>query len=97
MGWNVVKEWLEDHGHINPDWETVEVQDNGIYCCDTMENTMISIFIKGSMELVVFVGTLKPKMSVGGNTGIYVQSVYDIDGYLSEILEDLYNRLAEKW
>lgn len=97
MDWNIVKDWLERHGHIRPDWETIEISNDGIYCSDTMENTIISIFTKVSTELVVFVGTIKPKVSVGGNTGIYIQSIYDVTDYLSDIMTDLYESLEKKW
>ena len=49
-----------------------------------------------SGELVVFVGCNKPKISVGGDTGIYVQSEWDIIDYLHDNLEDMFEKLGVK-
>ena len=84
-------------GHINAQWERIEVSQDGIYCEDTSENTIISIFTKVSGELVVFVGILKPKMSIGGETGIYVETHWDVCDYLIDNMERLFEKLEDKW
>ena len=95
MNWNEVYYWLKNHGHIQDDWECIGVGEDSIYCSDTMENTFISIFTKISDELVGYVGCIKPKVSVGGNTGIYIQSIFDVLDYLHDNMERLYEELME--
>lgn len=93
--WPTIIEWLELHGHISFNWEEITNEDC-VYCADTLENTFISIFTKVSGELVVFVGCNKPKISVGGDTGIYIQSEWDIIDYLEDNLEDMFDKLNIK-
>lgn len=97
INWEEVRFWLERKGHINSQWERIEVSQDGIYCEDTSENTIISIFTKVSGELVVFVGILKPKMSVGGETGVYVETHWDVCDYLIDNMERLIEKLEDKW
>lgn len=96
MDWHIVQQWLEDHGHIHIGWECIDVGDDSIYCSDELENTFISIFTKGSGELVFYVGILRPKLSVGGNTGVYIESPYDVIDYLHDNMEDMYEALNRK-
>lgn len=96
MDWTMVKDWLEDHGYINADWETCEVGDDSIYCEDEMENTFISIFTRSNQELIVFVGMIKPKLSCGSSTGVYVNSPYDVTDFLHDNLEDMFDELMRK-
>ena len=95
MNWKTVEEWLEMHGHISFNWEEQTAVDS-IYYADTVENTFISVFTKVSGELVVYVGCLRPKVSAGGHTGIYVESEWDVIDYLHDNLEDLFEKLNEK-
>lgn len=93
--WSTITEWLELHGYISFDWEEITNEDC-IYCADTNENIFISIFTNVAGELVVFIGCNKPYISTGENTGIYVQSEWDIIDYLKDNLEDMYDRLNIK-
>lgn len=95
MNWETITEWLEIHGHITFDWEEITNEDC-VYCADTLENTFISIFTKVSGELVVFVGCNNPQTSVGGDTGIYVQTEWEIIDYLHDNLEDMFEKLNIK-
>ena len=96
MTWVYIKEWLESHGYINPTWNCVEVNEDGFYAKDEMENTFISIFTSSNDELVVYVGCLRPKMSVGGTTGYQIIHSDDIIYFLEDNLEDMYNELMRK-
>lgn len=96
MTWIDVKEWLESHGHINPTWDRVEVNEDSFYAEDEMENTFISIFTRGGDELVVYVGCLRPKVSVGSSTGYYVSNCWDVIDFLEDNLEDMYDQLMRK-
>ena len=97
MDWDIVREWLDYHGHIRDDWDRIDVTEDGIYCEDTPENTFISVFTKFSGELVVFVGCLSPKLSVGGHTCIYVEDVWQVIDYLQDNLENMFEDLANKF
>lgn len=97
MTWVYIKEWLESHGYINPTWwDCVEVNEDSFYAEDEMENTFISIFTHNNNELVVYVGCLRPKVSVGGKTGYQVTHSDDIIYFLEDNLEDMYNELMRK-
>ena len=98
MDWNEVKFWLDCHGHINEQWDCIAIGVDGdnIYCEDSMENTFISIFTRGDGELIVYVGMLHPKMSVGGPTGVYVESHFDVIDYLVDHMENMYDELMRK-
>ena len=96
MTWVYIKEWLESHGYINPIWNCVEVNEDGFYAEDEMENTFISIFTHNNDELIIYVGCLRPKMSVGGTTGYQVTHSDDIIYFLEDNLEDMYNELMRK-
>ena len=96
MDWMLVKEWLENHGHINSDWDCVDVNDDSFYAEDEMENTFISIFTRGGDELVLDVGCLRPKVSVGSGTGFHVSSCWDVIDFLQDHLEDMYDQLMRK-
>lgn len=61
-----------------------------------MENTFISIFTHSNDELVVYVGCLRPKVSVGGKTGYQITHSDDIIYFLEDNLEDMYNELMRK-
>ena len=58
MDWMLVKEWLENHGHINSNWDCVAVSEDSFYAEDKMENTFISLFQRGGCELVAIVGMM---------------------------------------
>ena len=96
MTWVYIKEWLESHGYINPAWDCVEVNEDGFYAEDEMENTFISIFTHNNDELIIYVGCLRPKVSVGGTTGYQVTRSDDIIYFLEDNLEDMYNELMRK-
>ena len=96
MTWVDIKEWLESHDHINSTWDCVEVNEDSFYAEDEMENTFISIFTRGNDELVVYVGCLQPKVSVGGETDYQVTHSDDIIYFLEDNLEDMYNELMRK-
>lgn len=97
VNWNEVCSWLENHGHITHDWDHVMVHDDGIYCKDDVENTMISVFKKNSGELVAFVGILTPNMSVGGDTCVFVETEWDVIDYLTDNMQRLYDELTRKF
>lgn len=96
MTWVYIKEWLESHGYIDPTWDCVEVNEDGFYAEDEMENTFISIFTHNNDELIIYVGCLRPKVSVGGTTGYQVTRSDDIIYFLEDNLEDMYNELMRK-
>ena len=96
MDWILVKEWLENHGHINSNWDCVAVSEDSFYAEDKMENTFISIFTRGGDELVIYVGCLRPKVSVGSSTGYYVSNCWDVIDFLEDNLEDMYDELMRK-
>lgn len=96
MTWIDVKEWLESHGHINSTWGCVEVNEDSFYAEDEMENTFISIFTRGNDELVVYVGCLRPKVSVGSGTGYQVTHSDDVIYFLEDNLGDMYDELMRK-
>ena len=96
MNWILVKEWLENHGHINPNWDCIGVSDDSFYAEDKMENTFISLFTRGGCELVAIVGMMHPKVSVGGSTGIDVYSHENVIWFLEDNLEDMYDELMRK-
>ena len=96
MTWVYIKEWLESHGYINPTWNCVEVNEDSFYAEDEMENTFISIFTHSNDKLVVYVGCLRPKVSVGGTTDYQVTHSDDIIYFLEDNLEDMYNELMRK-
>ena len=96
MDWMLVKEWLENHGHINSNWDHIGVDDDGFYAEDEMENTYISLFIKGGDELVAIVGMKHPKVSVGGATDATIYSIEDVIYFLEDNLEDMYDALMRK-
>ena len=96
MTWVYIKEWLESHGYINPTWNCVEVNEDSFYAEDKIENTFISIFTHNNDELVLYVGCLRPKVSVGGTTGYQVTHSDDIIYFLEDNLEDMYNELMRK-
>lgn len=96
MNWAEICNWLVIHGHISMKWETIEVSDDGLYCSDTYENTYISVFTKGSGELVVFIGCFNPRISVGGNTSVYVETDCEVMDYLRDNMDRLYDELMGK-
>ena len=96
MTWVYIKEWLESHGYINPTWNCVEVNEDSFYAEDEMENTFISIFTLDNNELVVYVGCLKPKASVGSSTGYHVSNCWDVIDFLDDNLENMYDELMKK-
>ena len=96
MNWNEVYEWLKSHGHVQENWDCIEISDDSFYAEDSMENTFISLFTRGVDELVLYVGCLRPKMSVGGSTGFYVSDCWDVIDFLVDYLEDMYDELMGK-
>lgn len=96
MEYREVLQWLKDHGHINDDWAEISWADDGLYCRDEFENTMISVFNRVDGELICYVDCLRPKVSVGGPTGVYVNNPWDVIDYLYDNLEDMYEDLMKK-
>ena len=96
MTWMLVKEWLENHGHINSNWDCVAVSEDSFYAEDKMENTFISLFQRGSCELVAIVGMRRPHISVGGPTDAAIYSHEDVIYFLEDNLEDMYDQLMQK-
>ena len=96
MDWMLVKEWLEDHGHINSNWDCVAVNEDSFYAEDKMENTFISLFQRGGCELVAVVGMRRPHISVGGPTDVAIYSHEDVIYFLEDNLEDMYDELMRK-
>ena len=96
MNWNEVYDWLRSHNHVHENWERIEINDDGFYAEDEIENTFISIFTRGGDELVLYVGCLRPKISVGSGTGWYVSTCWDVIDFLDDHLEDMYDELMQK-
>ena len=96
IDWMEVKEWLESHGHIHSGWDCIGVSDESFYAEDKMENTFISLFVRGDCELVAIVGMMHPKISVGGSTGVAVYSHENVIWFLEDNLEDMYDQLMRK-
>ena len=96
MNWNEVYEWLKSYNHIHEGWDCITVNDDGFYAKDEMENTFISIFTRGGDELVLYVGCLKPKVSVGSSTGYHVSNCWDVIDFLDDNLENMYDELMKK-
>jgi hypothetical protein len=97
MNWTIVGEWLKHNGHIDDNWERLDITEDSIYAEDSFENTFISIFTRGENELVLYVGCLQPKISVGSGTGYRVSSCWDVIDFLEDHLEDMYNELTKKF
>ena len=89
-------QFFRDHEHIYDDWAEISWAEDCLYCRDELENTMISVFNRVDGELICYVGCLRPAVSVGGPTGVYVISPWDVIDYLSDNLEDMYLDLAKK-
>ena len=96
IDWMEVKEWLESHGHIHSGWDCIGVSDESFYAEDKMENTFISLFIRGGCELVAIVGMLHPHVSVGGPTDACVYSHENVIWFLEDNLENMYDELMRK-
>ena len=96
MDWNEVKNWLESHGHIHSGWDCIGVSDESFYAEDKFENTFISLFCRGDCELIAIVGMMRPKLSVGGSTGVVIESHEDVIYWLEDNLEDTYDELMRK-
>ena len=96
MNWNEVYDWLRSHNHVHENWERIEINDDSFYAEDEIENTFISIFTRGGDELVLYVGCLRPKISVGSGTGWYVSTCWDVIDFLDDHLEDIYDELMQK-
>ena len=96
MNWNEVYEWLKSHNHIHEGWECIEVGDDSFYAEDEMENTFISIFTRSEDELVLYIGCLQPKVSVGSSTDCYVSNCWDVIDFLEDNLENMYDELMRK-
>ena len=97
MNWNEVYEWLKHHGHVNDSWDRIDITDS-FYAEDEFDNTFISIFTRGSdAELVIYIGCLQPKISVGGATAFTVENHWDVIDYLHDNLEAMYLDLAKKY
>lgn len=97
MNWTIVREWLKDKGHIGDHWERLDVTEDSIYAEDLFENTFISIFTRGKNELILYVGCLQPKISVGGATGYRISTCWDVIDFLEDNLEDMYDELTKKF
>ena len=96
MNWNEVYEWLKSHNHVHENWDCIAVGDDSFYAEDKMENTFISLFVRGGCELVAIVGMMHPKISVGGSTGVEVYSHENVIWFLEDNLEDMYDELMRK-
>ena len=96
MNWNEVYEWLKSHNHVNENWDRIEISEDNFYAEDEMENTFISIFTRGGDELVIYVGCLRPRVSVSSGTGCYVSNCWDVIDFLEDNLEDMYDELMRK-
>ncbi len=96
MDWTVVKEWLIQHGYAREDWDCIEITDSSVYLQDSIENTFISAF-QSHGNLIVYVGAVKPKISVGGDTGFPCSSPWDAIDYFIDYLEELWEDLDKKY
>lgn len=96
MDWSIVKDWLIQHGHASEDWDRIEITYDSIYLKDDFENTFISAF-QAHGNLIVYVGTVNPNISVGGDTGFPCSSPWDAIDYFTDYLEELWEDLGRKY
>ena len=94
MNWDEVYEWLKNNGHIKDTWDYTSIDEDSLYSEDDIENTFISIFTRAGNELVVYVGCLVPKISVG-RSGAIVHHHEDVINYLENNLEQMYDELMK--
>ena len=93
MDWHIVKDWLIEHGYTSDieDWE-YQISENGIYAKSEENNDYISAFGRPEdNQLMVYVGSIKPKLSEGGLTGQYLYNIFDVINYLHDELERIYD------
>jgi hypothetical protein len=95
MDWTVVADWIINHGYACSDWECIEITDCSVYLADKTENTFISVFENGG-RVVVFVGSLAPRISAGGDTDWTCESPWDAIDYLKDHMEGLWETLNIK-
>ena len=93
MDWNIVKNWLIEHGYTSDveDWEYQLLKD-GIYARSEENNAYLSFFARPEdNQLMVYVGSIKPRLSMGGATGLYLYNIFDVIDYLHDELERIYD------
>ena len=95
MDWQIVADWIINHGYAYSDWECIEITDCSVYLADKTENTFISVFENGG-RVVAFVGSLAPHISAGGDTDWTCESPWDAIDYLKDHMEDLWETLNIK-
>ena len=95
MDWQVVADWLVSHRYVVEDWDNIEVTDVSVYCSDKNENTFISVFENGGY-VVLFVGSLNPKISVGGDTDRPCNTPWDAIDYMQDYLDEYWDNLDRK-
>jgi hypothetical protein len=95
MDWTVVKDWLILRGYAHEGYEVIEVGEDSVYLQDPIENTWISLFANHG-NLIVFVGTIAPHISAGGDTGWACESPWDAIDYLKDHMESLWEALNIK-
>ena len=96
MEWQIVADWLINSGYVSKDWDNIEVTDCSVYCSDKTENTFISVFENGGY-VVLFVGALNPRISVGGDTDRLCNSPWDAIYYMQDYMDEYWERLEHKF
>ena len=41
MDWQIVADWIINHGYAYSDWECIEITDCSVYLADKTENTFV--------------------------------------------------------
>ncbi len=95
MEWQVVADWLISHGYVSEEWD-IEITDQSAYCSSKDENTFISVFENGGY-VVLFVGALNPRVSVGGDTDTPCNNPWDVIYYMKDYLDEYWDCLDRKF
>ncbi len=96
MEWQVVADWIINAGYAHQNWEYIEITDRSVYFADKDENTFISVFENGGY-VVLFVGVLNPRISVGGDTDRPCESPWDAIYYMQDYMDEYWDSLERKF
>ena len=95
MEWQIVADWLINYGYITEEWD-IEITDKSAYCSSKDENTFISVF-ENDGRVVLFVGSLNPRISVGGDTDTPCYNPWDAIYYMKDYLDEYWDNLERKF
>ena len=96
MNWNIVAEWMCDRGYIQKHWSEYSITDDGVYCRDDDENTFVSVFTNAG-RLVLFVGIVNPRFSVGGDTDCECNTCWDAIDYIRDYIDEYWESLDARY